>query len=136
MRTSVVTLGPLGYLGGMRTLLKTILAALLVAGLFTVGGCSKPAPVVTTGATIIDVRTPSEYAAGHLEGAVNIDFQGATFESQIGALPKDGTYLLYCRSGSRAGSAMTQMKQMGFTHVTNLGSLQAAADATGKKIVT
>jgi len=120
----------------MRTTLKALLAALLVLGTFSLAGCSKPAPVDATAATIIDVRTPSEYAAGHLDGALNIDFYDATFSTQIGALPKDGTYLLYCRSGSRAGQAQSQMKQMGFTHVTNLGSLQAAADSTGKKIVT
>jgi phage shock protein E len=50
------------------------------------------------GITVIDVRTPTEYASGHLAHAVNIDVNGDTFDSQVAALPKDGTYFVYCHS--------------------------------------
>ena len=53
------------------------------------------------GVTIVDVRTPAEFASGHIDGAVNIDIEGADFASQISALPKDGAYAVYCRSGNR-----------------------------------
>jgi len=89
-----------------------------------------------TGATIIDVRTPSEYASGHLQGAVNIDIQGTDFAAKIAAYPKDGRYILYCRSGVRAGNALQVMKSMGFTDVTNAGGYAAASKATGLPIVT
>jgi len=115
--------------------IKLALAAILVALTATVAGCSASS-VDTSHATIIDVRTPAEYAQGHLRGAVNIDVQATTFASQIAALPQDGTYLLYCRSGARAGQAKTIMNQAGFTDVTNLGSLQAASSSTGLPIVT
>jgi len=86
--------------------------------------------------TIIDVRTPQEYASGHLKGAVNIDISNADFESQIAALPKDRTYILYCRSGVRAGAALQRMRDAGFTDVKNAGGISDASKATGLPIVT
>ncbi|MCL2463665.1 MAG: rhodanese-like domain-containing protein [Micrococcales bacterium] len=118
------------------SVLVAIVAALgALAGL---GACSAApgAAAVPAGAVVIDVRTPAEYAAGHLAGAVNIDIQAADFTARIGKLDRNGQYLLYCRSGSRAGVAKTQMTGMGFTHVTNLGSIDAAAKATGLAVVT
>lgn len=99
------------------------------------GGCSPAQPVDLDGATVVDVRTAAEFASGHLDGALNIDFQDADFASQIAQLPKDGVYYLYCRSGSRAGQAASVMKSQGFANVTNLGGLDAAASATGLNVV-
>jgi len=111
-------------------------AVVLIVLTLSVAGCSQPGSVDASNATIIDVRTPAEYAQGHLQGAVDIDVQAADFSSKIAGLPHDGTYLLYCRSGSRASQAKTIMDQAGFTSVTNLGSLQAASSTTGLPIVT
>jgi len=119
----------------MSTRIKLALAALFVVLTATVAGCSANS-VDASNATIIDVRTAAEYAQGHLQGAVNIDVQSAGFANQIAALPKDGTYLVYCQSGVRAGQAKTIMNQAGFSHVTNLGGIQAASSATGLPIVT
>ena len=93
-------------------------------------------PTVTVGANtlVVDVRTPSEFASGHLEGAVNINWEG-DFAAGIASLPLDGNYLLYCRSGNRAGQAKSAMGQLGFTDVANLGSVQDASAATGLPIV-
>lgn len=103
----------------------------------TIAACSAGSPQeLDPDAVIIDVRTPEEFAAGHLSGALNIDFNGEDFEAQISKLPKDGTYVLYCRSGNRAGQALTMMNGLGYASVTNAGSLQQAADATGLTIVT
>jgi phage shock protein E len=86
--------------------------------------------------TIIDVRTPAEYAEGHLDGAVNIDVQAADFADRIAELPTDAEYVVYCRTGSRAGAAVAQMTALGFTDVTNAGSLADASASTGVAIVT
>ena len=114
------------------------LAAVTIA-LFGVGlaGCAQAAEPVTVGAdtVVIDVRTPEEFASGHLDGAVNINWEGE-FTAVIGELPTDGEYLLYCRSGNRAGQAEAFMESNGFTDVTNLGSVQEASQATGLPIVT
>ena len=57
------------------------------------------------GMVIVDVRTPAEFREGHIAGAVNMDFFGASFDSQILTLPKDKPILLYCRSGNRSAGA-------------------------------
>ncbi|OKL47140.1 hypothetical protein BSR29_05495 [Boudabousia liubingyangii] len=84
---------------------------------------------------ILDVRTPAEFAEGHLEGAKNIDFNDANFKTEVQKLDPKGSYVLYCRSGNRAGKALSVMKEMGFEHLANLGSLDSAHHATGKEIV-
>ncbi len=84
---------------------------------------------------IIDVRTPEEFAGGHLEGAQNINLQSSDFSSQINALPKDSSYIVYCRSGNRSADAVAQMKQAGFTNVVDAGGVQEASSATGLSVV-
>jgi phage shock protein E len=117
-----------------------LLLAAVLLGLTTVTACSgsTAAPTIdTTGATIIDVRTPSEYAEGHLDGAVNVDVQNqALFTAALTDLDPDAAYVVYCRSGNRSAAATAQMIDAGFTDVTDAGGLQAAADATGLEIVT
>ncbi|MCO5318841.1 MAG: rhodanese-like domain-containing protein [Microthrixaceae bacterium] len=61
------------------------------------------------GAVVIDVRTPEEYAAGHVEGAELIDVQSAEFASQIADLDPEDQYVVYCRSGNRSAAAAAQM---------------------------
>lgn len=120
------------------TKIRTLAIALTLSiGLLAaLTACStNAATTTTTNATIIDVRTPGEYAAGHLEGAVNIDVSAATFKSQISALAPTGTYALYCHSGNRAAQAKAIMDAAGFTQVTNLGSIDAASQTTGKAII-
>ena len=69
---------------------------------------------------IIDVRTPEEFADGHIENAVNIDYHSATFESEIGNLDRDETYLIYCRSGNRSRGALNVMVELGFKEVYHI----------------
>lgn len=66
---------------------------------------------------IIDVRTPEEVAEGHLAHATTVNFLSPDFTSQVAGLNKKGTYLLYCRSGSRTRKAADAMQKMGFKHV-------------------
>ncbi len=69
---------------------------------------------------ILDVRTPDEFASGHLSGAINIDYEAATFKDDIQKLDKDFTYLVYCRTGVRSAMAQSVMKEAGFKNVTSL----------------
>jgi len=71
--------------------------------------------------TVLDVRTPEEYATGHLENAKNINFNDTeAFLSQIDTLDKTKPYILYCRTGNRSAQAMKFMKNRGFTNVSHL----------------
>ncbi|MFW6211710.1 MAG: rhodanese-like domain-containing protein [Spirochaetota bacterium] len=72
------------------------------------------------GAVLIDVRTPAEFAEGHLPHALNIDIYGADFSEAIGKLDKNAPTFLYCRTGNRSGTALQAMKQMGFSEVYHL----------------
>ncbi len=82
------------------------------------------------GVILLDVRTAGEFAAGHLEGAINIDVEGMTFEGEIASLDKTKTYAIYCQSGRRSRIAVETMNKAGFTKLFNLdegiGSWQAA----------
>ncbi len=93
------------------------------------------AAVAVADSTVIDVRTPEEFASGHLEGATNINLQSSDFSSQINALPKDSSYVVYCRSGNRSADAVAQMKDAGFSNVVDVGGVQEAASATGLPVV-
>lgn len=86
--------------------------------------------------TVIDVRTLAEYAEGHLRGAVNIDVNSPDFITQVAALPVEGTYQVYCRSGVRSQQGVGLMQELGFHDVTDLGGLEDAARITGLPIVT
>lgn len=70
--------------------------------------------------TIIDLRTPEEYAEGHLEGAVLINFYDDDFEEQIAALDRDAPYLIHCAQGGRSGSAGGIMQELGFSDVADM----------------
>lgn len=69
----------------------------------------------------IDVRTPAEYAEGHIPGALNIPLD--TLASRMGEWPRDGLYVLYCRSGNRSGQAKAALDASGFTRVVNFGGI-------------
>ena len=68
---------------------------------------------------IIDVRSQGEFQSGKIAGARNIDLSG-DFQNQVKNLPKDKTYLLYCRSGARSSTAAAMMAEIGFEKVKNL----------------
>ena len=72
------------------------------------------------GVIVLDVRTPGEFATGHIENAINIDVEGMTFDSEIAKLDKNVEYAVYCRSGRRSVVATEKMAEAGFTKLTNL----------------
>jgi phage shock protein E len=91
---------------------------------------------MATVASVIDVRTPGEFATGHLEGAINIDIQGSDFGVEVDALDHAANYVIYCHSGNRAGQAVSYMQDRGFTGtLTNAGGVDDASSATGLPIV-
>ena len=70
--------------------------------------------------TIIDVRTAEEYAAGHIQGAVNRDIYSPTFKDDINKFDKHNIYVVYCRTGIRGAAARDIMKGLGFQEVYNI----------------
>jgi rhodanese-related sulfurtransferase len=69
---------------------------------------------------VVDVRTPEEYAGGHIENAVNIDVNSDSFASEVSKLDKEKPVLVYCRSGKRSLTAAEKLREMGFTRIVNL----------------
>jgi phage shock protein E len=122
----------------MRTLATVLLVLLALTGVAACSSGDSSNPTIEpAAATVIDVRTPAEYADGHLRGAVNIDVQDqGGFLNGVRDLDRDGAYIVYCRSGNRSAAATRQMQDLGFTDVTDAGGLQEAAAATGLPIVT
>ncbi|MGW9629864.1 rhodanese-like domain-containing protein [Agromyces sp. NPDC055520] len=119
--------------------LSRILAPLAVAFtvVFGAAACAPTAEAidVSSDTVTIDVRTPAEYADGHLDGAVNIDVQSPEFGTLLSALPTDGEYVVYCRSGNRSAAAIERMETLGFTSLVNAGGVEAASSATGIPVV-
>lgn len=75
---------------------------------------------------LIDVRTPEEFAQGHLSAAANIEYQDiAAGIARLGAAKQDDIQL-YCHSGRRAGLAQETLKRLGYSHVENLGGIEQA----------
>lgn len=82
---------------------------------------------------VLDVRTPEEFAAGHIPGATNIDVSAADFASRVAALDVEASYALYCRTGNRSATAMQTMQDAGFGSVSHLdGGITAWEDAGGE----
>ncbi len=71
-------------------------------------------------ATLLDVRTPSEYDGGHIANATNIDWENESFDENIKNLDKEKPVLIYCLSGGRSADAASHMRTLGFKDVYEL----------------
>lgn len=120
--------------------MRRLLALLAVVMLATVSltscsstshtvNASEAKQMIAAGAGVIDVRTPEEYAQGHLVGAVNIDVEASDFSQKVSQLDKSVTYVVYCHSGRRAGIAIDEMQKLGFTDLNNAGGFTDLANA-------
>ncbi|MFT4744765.1 MAG: phage shock protein E [Nitriliruptoraceae bacterium] len=119
----------------------TRIIAMLAVLLLALSGCSRLPTVQEAGGTgvytvtleqanerlatvdglvVLDVRTGDEFAAGHLPGAMQIDFYADDFEAQIAELDRGTSYLIYCAQGGRSGSAGGIMTELGFTDVADM----------------
>lgn len=120
----------------------------LVIAVALLTGCSSTSDAVTDvdvaeaqqivddgGAVILDVRTPEEFAAGHLPGAININVEASDFDTKVAGLDESAETLVYCRTGNRSGVATDKMAELGFTDMSDLqGGIEAWA-AAGEEIV-
>lgn len=70
---------------------------------------------------LIDVRTPKEVAQGKIGNSLHLDFYRDDFNSQLLAMDKEKTFLVYCGSGVRSNKAAELMLQSGFKNVFDLG---------------
>ncbi|MEP7112782.1 MAG: rhodanese-like domain-containing protein [Ilumatobacteraceae bacterium] len=86
--------------------------------------------------TVVDVRTPEEFAAGHIGRAELVDINAAGFGDRIAQFDRSATYLVYCHSGNRSGQATAVMAELGFTHVYDLSGGISAWQAAGAPVVT
>lgn len=77
----------------------------------------------TSGAVLLDVRTPQEYQEGHIPGSINIPLQ----RIRGNAIPakKDTPLFVYCHSGSRSSQAVRILTKLGYTSVKNIGGIAA-----------
>jgi phage shock protein E len=100
------------------------------------GAAEFAAALKRPGTTIVDVRTPEEYAQGHLPGAVNVDVSSPDFSAQIATLDPSAPYAVYCRSGNRSGVAVATMAEQGFTNAYHLGGGIGAWQDAGGEVVT
>ena len=84
---------------------------------------------------ILDVRTPEEYAQGHIEGATLVDFYEPGFADRIAELDRDREYVVYCRSGNRSGQATAIMADQGFSTVNDVEGGIVAWEAAGLPVI-
>lgn len=82
--------------------------------------------------TVLDLRTPEEFGAGHFQGAQNLDFRALDFSQQTSKLDPQGRYVLYCDNGNHSGMAAALMQQQGIANVINAGGY-ADLKAAGAK---
>jgi len=89
-----------------------------------------------SGVVLLDVRTAEEFAAGHIEGALNIDQSQSDFLKRVKAeIPAEKTIAVYCRSGRRSSSAASKMAAEGYRCVNLKGGILAWTKA-GKPVVS
>lgn len=118
----------------IRVLAAAAIAFFAVTGLTA---CTEAEPVNPADyAMIIDVRTQEEWDSGYIEGAVRIGIADADFSAKIEELDKTADYYIYCRSGNRAGQAISYMEDAGFTGtLVNGGSVANASDNLGLPVI-
>jgi phage shock protein E len=84
--------------------------------------------------TVLDVRTPGEYAGGRITGATNIDFLASDFADKISKLDREKTYLVHCASGGRSTKCLPQLEKAGFKRVIHLDGGFKAWQAAGNPV--
>jgi rhodanese-related sulfurtransferase len=124
------------------------IVALLISSVVVLTGCSSSTSasnldaagfagkIVETDVVTLDVRTAGEFLAGHINGAINIDVEGNTFDAEIAKLDKSKTYSVYCQSGRRSLIAVEKMASAGFDSLFNLENGIADWSTSGWPVVT
>lgn len=70
------------------------------------------------GFVLLDVRTPKEFDAERIEGAVMVDYLSPSFRDEMAKLDRSKSYLVYCRTGNRTNGAVKVMRELGFPNVS------------------
>jgi rhodanese-related sulfurtransferase len=128
-----------GRIGIMETAIITAILVVVVmfamyrftpttgSALSPTGGVIQPAQYVdslaSTAHTLIDVRTPQEFAGGHLKGALNIPVD--ELSQYLSRVPRDMPVVVYCRSGNRSAVASRILRDAGYSTVYDLGGIIA-----------
>lgn len=89
-----------------------------------------------TDEVLVDVRTPEEYAEGHIKGALNINWHDPAFMDEVDKLDKSKPVFVYCKSGGRSGQAAEALRGMGFKEVYDLDGGITAWKNAGMKVQT
>ena len=92
------------------------------------GGGERQSPeavayAIAGGAQVLDVRTDSEYAGGHVAGAVHANVLDAGFDDAVAGLDPAEPVYVYCASGARSGRAASKLEALGFETVVNAGGI-------------
>lgn len=87
---------------------------------------------IRSGALLVDVRTPAEFAGGSAKGAVNIPLDKIT--GQLATLKQKKAVVVFCRSGNRSSMAQSILQQNGISNVINGGTWQNVASAASNQI--
>ena len=129
----------------VRTLTSAISAVLLAANLAACSFASSPAIsgealtrqiTADTAPVVLDVRSDSEYAAGHVPGAIHIPFQSLGSRHEELSIDKDRTIVVYCAHGPRAAWAGRVLRKAGYTDVVYLEGHFTAWEKAGRPIET
>ncbi len=83
---------------------------------------------------VLDVRTPQEFAAGHIPGAQLVDFNDPGFQANLSKLDRRPSYLVHCASGRRSTKALETFEALGFREVTHLDGGFNAWKAAGNTV--
>jgi rhodanese-related sulfurtransferase len=100
--------------------------------LFTQGKNESLEKIINDNAFLVDVRTPQEFAAGSVRGAINIPLDQV--QSQLEKFKNKKHIIVFCRSGNRSNQALSILQQNGFNNVTNGGTWQNVKQYTNNKI--
>lgn len=105
-----------------------VLAIWLISPVMAAGdpeAARKAWPMIESGALVIDVRSAEEFAGGHLDGAIHIDWDDTDALIKAIGSDKQRQVVFYCRSGNRAGKAIAHLKLGGYTNIFNATGLGA-----------
>lgn len=103
-------------------------------GFLSAGNVEKVKEAIGAGVVLVDVRTPEEYAKGHLPDAINVSLR--ELADGLDMIPTDNAVIVYCGSGHRAALAVTVLQMLGFDNTKTFTGSYKAWVAAGEAVVT
>jgi rhodanese-related sulfurtransferase len=83
---------------------------------------------------VLDVRTEKEFKAGHIKGAMHLDWNSSDFAARAAKLDKSRAYLVHCAVGGRSAKACKKMEELGFTNLVNFAPGMKGWEKAGKPV--